>query len=1350
MASPDVPTSVGAAEVEETLWNLSIDMLATSNLDGYLTRVSPSWEAVLGYTPEELMARPYLEFVHPDDVARTLAQAEALLAPGHATVSFENRYRAKDGSYRWLAWNTRTSQDGVTLYGVVRDVTPQHEAAREHERLLGELREREMMLRGITENRLTLIYVKDLDGRYLFYNQPFADELGLGARGAAEGKTGMEVLLGRDDFWLDPETLPVWRANDLRAAQGSVNVEEWFDHPKRGRLTYDSVKFPLLDAAGEVYATCGVSIDSTERVRAAERRKEAEERFKGAFEHAPNGMALIARDRTILRANDALCRLAGRDAYDLLGTDLEELAHPDDVAIDRDRFAELTRGALDSYEQELRLLHADGQIVPVCSSWSAVRGEDGRPLHYIAQLTDKSAESRASRLAGARAGVARALAESAHLDDATGAILAALGEPLDWAFGAFWTLDRGTQMLSCVAQWRREGFELDAFAAATGDRALECGRGFPGRVWELDEVLWVPEVSKFEHFTREEAAASAGLRAAVGIPIRDRDGVCGVIEFFDRRLASPAPDLLEVLATASEQIGLYLFRKQAEARLRTSESRLQKILEHTPAVVSLLDSEGRHVLVNRAFEKMLGLSSADVVGRTVDEVLPPELAAALRETGEAVVRTGEPLEVEGQTVGADGETHTLLALKFPLPDADGRAVGVCTVATDITERKRAEAALLEAHAQAVENSRLKSEFVANMSHELRTPLNGVIGMTDLLLSTSLDAEQAEYAEMARRAGEALLGVISDVLDFSKIEAGKLELDEHGFDLRQVVDDSCAMTAEAAFTKGLELLVDVDAALAQELHGDAARLRQILTNLISNAVKFTESGEVVVRVFPEAAGQVRFEVSDTGIGIDEERKARLWEAFTQADSSTTRLYGGTGLGLTISRQLVERMGGRISVESELGRGSTFAFSLPLAISESSVGSNKAALAGRSVLVVDDNATNRSILEVQLAGLGASVTTVSSGSEALVALRDAGDSGRPYDLALLDFDMPEMDGITLARRIQDEPSGARTRLVMLTSSGGERIAAREAGAGTYLTKPVRYDRLARALTDALATPPEPPPGPEVLAVADTLAPAASVRLLVVEDNEVNQRVARAMLEQMGFRVDVAVDGLDGVGRWASEHYDAVLMDCQMPQLDGYGATQRIRGLESGDRHVPIIAMTANAMAGDRERCLASGMDDYLTKPIGRPELLEALDRWVGPHAAPPAGEAVPAAAGLTGLIDFTVLEELEDLDGVDVVDLFSLYFSEAAEQLSELESSVACGEGLAVGQLAHKLKGSSGVMGAAYVAGVAAQLEATAKAGDLTSAAELLGELRNGLDTTRAALSERAAKAGGDHARSGQRS
>jgi signal transduction histidine kinase/CheY-like chemotaxis protein len=524
---------------------------------------------------------------------------------------------------------------------------------------------------------------------------------------------------------------------------------------------------------------------------------------------------------------------------------------------------------------------------------------------------------------------------------------------------------------------------------------------------------------------------------------------------------------------------------------------------------------------------------------------------------------------------------------------------------------------------ALQSSRLKSEFVANMSHEIRTPIHGVMGMTGLLLDTELGPSQREYAETVRQSAESLLAIVNDILDFSKIEAGKLEIEEVDFELRKVVEDTAAVLAERAHGKRLELVSFVDEHVPRMLLGDPTRISQVLTNLLGNAIKFTDHGEVVIRVglVDERPVQrdgdwhvaLRFEVRDTGIGIPLEAQERLFDAFTQVDGSTTRKYGGTGLGLAISRQLTTKMGGEIGLESTPGRGSTFWFTVLARPSELAENDESAvALEGLRVLVVDDNATNRTILMRQLDGWRARGSASATALEALDLLRMGARRGEPFDLALLDFQMPEMDGLELARRIEDDPSLRAVKRILLTSLGSRLSAddAERCGIDGQLNKPIRMSHLQTQMLSVIDRPVDSRElVSEPLDEAPSLTPplVRGDRILLVEDNPVNQKVVQHTLEHFGFNVDLAVNGREAVNAVRHTRYMVVLMDCQMPVLDGYGATREIRLCEDGDDPVPIVAMTANALTGDRERCLDAGMDDYLAKPFKPDQLLEIIERW-----------------------------------------------------------------------------------------------------------------------------------------------
>ncbi len=660
-------------------------------------------------------------------------------------------------------------------------------------------------------------------------------------------------------------------------------------------------------------------------------------------------------------------------------------------------------------------------------------------------------------------------------------------------------------------------------------------------------------------------------------------------------------------------------RRKTETELRAKNQLLDRLLSTAATGIFTVDAKQTVTSVSDEFCGITGFAKEEVIGKpchTFAEEPCSESCGLFR------LKLGQRVAHKHCTIRTkDGRLLHVLKNAVPVISDEGTLEGGLESFVDVTE-------LIEARNNAEKANRAKSEFLANMSHEIRTPMNGVLGMTELALATDLTPEQQDYLNTVKFSADALLTIINDILDFSKMEAGKFDLFHEDFYLNDCVADTLNTLAGQAHAKGLELAYEVDESVPIRVVGDAGRLRQILVNLVGNAIKFTDRGEVVVRVTAEAISSnqalLRFSVSDTGLGISEDKKALIFEAFEQVDGSSTKRVGGTGLGLAVSKKLVGLMGGEIGVESEIGRGSVFHFSIPFTVADAAFSSSsqgkKKDLQGLRVLIVDDNATNRRILAETMKQWGMRPTSVKSGWAALSAVAAQSEKNQPFDLALVDCMMPEMDGFQLAKRIHEDDALKVGNIIMLTSGGLPGDAARcdKVGIARYLTKPVKQADLFDAVTWVV----KPHSGKETRRSLDgrqtVKQSTRSLKILLVEDNPVSQKVACKLLERMGHRVQVAENGVEAVEISKKSDFDAILMDVQMPEMDGFEAVRLIRERERAEGlHTPVIAMTAHAMKGDKERCLKAGMDAYVPKPIKPKAVSRVLDD-VAQHVIPPSSD------------------------------------------------------------------------------------------------------------------------------------
>ncbi|UVT22276.1 MAG: PAS domain S-box protein [Nitrospira sp.] len=1064
---------------------------------------------------------------------------------------------------------------------------------------------REERFRQIAEHITEVFWLSDPEKNRILYISPAYENIW--------GRT-CESLYAFPRSWLETihsdDRDRVLQAALTRQRSGTYDEEYRIVRPDGSVRWIRDRAFPIPDAAGRVYRIAGIADDITERKQAEERLTRSRDLLKSFVEHTPAAVAMFDKQLRYVAVSRRWVQdyhlgdqdFIGRHHYDVFP---EIRQYPDWQAVHQRCLA----GAVERREEDC-FVRKDGskdwlrwEVRP----WHDEIGEIGGIIMSTEVITErKRAEERLRQTLFA-------------MDQAVDAV--------------YWIDSHAKILYANEAASLMVGYSRDELLGMT---VHDLNPDFPASMWPgFWEETRRNKTMSFEtiHRAKDGRLVPIDLRVSF-LAYEGQEFHCAFVR-----------DITDI--------------KRAGEALQTSEARLRCTLDvatdglwdwnlttlqayYSPSWIRLLGFEDQDIPMNNVFDWKSRVHEDDRpwVEQALDGHLEGRTASYIVEH-RIRHRSGEWkwFAMRGKVVQWD-EQGRPLRMMGTMIDITERKVsdGALTQAAQILERKNRE--LAEARDKALEAAKIKAEFLATMSHEIRTPMNGVIGMTELLLDTALTSEQREYAETVRLSSEHLLDIINDILDFSKIEAGKLDLEELNFDLHATMEEAVGLLGERAYDKGLELSCLVQSGVPTTLRGDPGRLRQILVNLIGNAIKFTDQGEVVVTVSAEREPEgvtaasadgtgrtIRFEVSDTGVGISSKQQAKLFQPFTQADGSTTRKYGGTGLGLAICKQLVESMGGRIGVDSKVGLGSVFWITVPFLLQAEGAqqaAPPPAALNGRAVLIVDDHATNRRVLEQSFRGKGVRYESAESGLQALQCLRNAADRHTPFDLAILDMQMPGMDGLELARRIKAEQAISATRLVLLTSVGrrGDAQAAQDAGIVAYLTKPIRRSLLFECLNLVLGSSSESA-GSTAQSPIITRHSLMETQMrsrpliLVVEDNPVNQKVAANMIEKLGYRVTVAANGREAVESLARIPYALVFMDCQMPEMDGFEATRVIRDQEAcvqsgGGKtpRIPIIAMTANAMAEDRERCLEAGMDDFLSKPVVTKSLAAILNRWL-PH-------------------------------------------------------------------------------------------------------------------------------------------
>jgi two-component system sensor histidine kinase/response regulator len=1279
------------------------ESLVVAEPDGTIRTVNSATCHLLGYREEELIGKP-VQRLFGDEQIPPISKEVKLIEDGEL-VNYETTYETKDGKKIPVLLSCsviRDKEDEVdcVLY-TGRDITGRKRAERA-------VRDSEKRFRTLFEQSIDAIMIHE-NGKIKDVNDHACEMLGY----SKDQLRTMTIMDFYDDADRDKPKKRIGRNNRV------LQFETQWLKADGTRIDVE-ISSNIIDF--EKRLTQALVRDITDRKRAEEKLRESEELYRTLVENIKLGINLIDGDYTILMVNSVQSKTFEKPIHEIVGKKCyQEFEKRDAVCPHCLGAKALQTGKVQVTEREA--VRDDGSRFDVRIQAFPILGKEGRASRFIEVVEDITRRKLTEDALRDREETLKAILETSPVG-----IGLVKNRVLDWHNKAMSQI-AGYEEGSLPGKSARVLYADDE-EYERADRELVYGvkeKGF-GEV----ETRWI---------TKDGRAIDCYLRA------------CRIDS------SNPSKGVITVAMDITE-------RKRAEEALRESETQKKAILDASIDRIRLVDRDLRMLWANRTTTSELNVAPEDLVGHTCYEFLVNRNAPCIGCPAVKAIKSGQiehAVMHKTRSKTTKGEAYWD-DYAVPIKDESGNVVNVIEITRNITEQKQAEKELQEAKEAAEEASRAKSEFLANMSHEIRTPMNAIIGMTALALDTDLTHEQLEYLDAVKTSADNLLQIINDILDFSKMEAGHLVLEEIDFDLRTTIESVADALAVKAHEKNLELNCDINPGVLEHLMGDPGRLRQVLLNLGANAVKFTDAGEVTITCELEAQDHqlvlLHFSVLDTGQGIAREKLDAIFESFRQADGSTTRKHGGTGLGLSISKELVERMGGRIWVESELGRGSTFHFTARFNLQSEKryppLEPLSVDMKAKRVLIVDDNATNRKILRVMLSNWGLSHSDAADAKSALAEMEKGVNSGHPYDLLLTDSQMPGMDGFALTERIKENPRLINTTIIMLTSLGlrGDAAHCRDLGIFAYLVKPIKQSELFDAITLALSRKEtEGITKGEIPVTRHTIREQRrqkKLKILLAEDNEINQRMAVRMLEKQGYSVVVAENGKQAVEHLERDSFELVLMDVEMPEMDGLTATREIRNLKRETRNsegqassikhpssgVPIIAMTAHAMKGDREKCLQAGMDDYVSKPIKAEELFTVIEKYAHGFQDTKKRESLRDSGN-----DEQASKEVFDLSkALEVVggdmgllkEIATLSFETLPENLKMIRDAISRSDASALERAAHSLKGSVGNFGATRAFEAAYRLEILGREGRLGETESALSKLDEELNLLNSAM------------------